>query len=39
MELVRTQYMGHGELHLIHNMWNSILGLHNLDWNGFFLVT
>ena len=39
MESVRTRYMGHGESHLIHGMYNSILGLHNLDWNVFFLVT
>ena len=32
MESVRTRYMGHGELHLIHG----ILGLYNLDWNVFF---
>ena len=36
MESVRTRYMGHGESHLIHGMENSILGLHNLDWNVFF---
>ena len=33
MESVRTRYMGHGESHFIHGMPNSILGLHNLDWN------
>ena len=36
IESVRTQYMGHGGSHLIHGMSNSILGLHNLDWNVFF---
>ena len=36
MESVRTRYMRHGESHFIHGMYNSILGLHNLDWNVFF---
>ena len=36
MELVRTRYMGHGESHFIHGIYNFILGLHNLDWNVFF---
>ena len=36
MESVRTRYMGHGESHFIHGMYNSILGLHNLDWNVCF---
>ena len=36
MESMRTRYMGHGESHLIHGMYNSILGLHNLNWNVFF---
>ena len=31
-----TRYMGHGESHLIHGMYNSIISLHYLDWNVFF---